>query len=350
MTRRSVLDLPLLLFALMGLLSGWTPASGGSTGCTADEPDPPPPPLPDGFLLGANYPWLNYGNDFGANTWGAYGISTQAGTVEADLTALAGAGAPVARWFLLTDGRASPEFGVDGLPTGLDPLVFQDLDAALAAAEAAGVSLVPVLLDFYWGASPSWVAGVQLGGHAAVLEQSEARAVLLETTLIPLLERYGGEPNILAWEVINEPEWAMDGYGEEWLGDTVSGEAMRAFVAEVAAAVHEYTVHPVTVGSADREWLQTHWLDSDLDVLQYHWYGTPPFTHDAADIGDPRPLILGEFASSGDVQQVLDRAFAAGFKGAWPWSLRADDDASGELLGPLGRWSADHADAVWTGP
>ncbi len=87
------------------------------------------------FLAGVNYPWSNYGWDFGDNAWGHKGVSepSSRAAVEADFAFLKSKGVKVARWFVFCDGRASPEFGADGAVTGFDPHFFADLDAALAA-------------------------------------------------------------------------------------------------------------------------------------------------------------------------------------------------------------------------
>ena len=62
------------------------------------------------YLLGVNYPWLNYGHDFGTTAWGHDGVSSPKSrdTVEADLAYLQSQGVHVVRWFVFGDGRASP--------------------------------------------------------------------------------------------------------------------------------------------------------------------------------------------------------------------------------------------------
>jgi len=74
------------------------------------------------YLNGADYPWLHYGNDFGANAWGAYGVhdpGTHA-TVDADFGRMEQQGIHFARWWLFADGRAGIVWDSGGMPQGLD--------------------------------------------------------------------------------------------------------------------------------------------------------------------------------------------------------------------------------------
>ena len=52
------------------------------------------------YLNGADYPWVHYGNDFGGNAWGAYGVhepGTRA-TVDADFARMERQGIHLTRW------------------------------------------------------------------------------------------------------------------------------------------------------------------------------------------------------------------------------------------------------------
>ena len=53
--------------------------------------------------------------------------------------------------------------------------------------------------------------------------------------LRPLLERYGDEPQILAWDVINEPEWIK----------TIDAVDLRTFLGDSVALIHSSTQPPV---------------------------------------------------------------------------------------------------------
>ena len=59
------------------------------------------------FLLGVNYPWLGYGQDFGETADGHIGVSTPQAkqTIEEDFARIHDCGAVVVRWFVFSDGR-----------------------------------------------------------------------------------------------------------------------------------------------------------------------------------------------------------------------------------------------------
>jgi hypothetical protein len=115
----------------------------------------------NGWLLGANLPWINCGNDFGENAYGSYGIGSpnppnQSAPLSSDelraaFHTMQDSGVNVARWFLFFDGRAGITYdAATGSPTGLDGVIFRDLDAAIGIAAAYGIKIVFVLISFDW--------------------------------------------------------------------------------------------------------------------------------------------------------------------------------------------------------
>ena len=73
---------------------------------------------PEAFLLGVNYPWVNYGQDFGRGPGGARGVSTTdtRRAVAQDFERIQAVGVALVRWFLLCDGLSG--FSVkNGFPT-----------------------------------------------------------------------------------------------------------------------------------------------------------------------------------------------------------------------------------------
>src|SRR6187455_95784 len=160
------------------------------------------------FSLGANLPWITYGGDFGANAWRPQGgLAAQGVSLDAFalLSELRGLGVETIRWFMFCDGRAGIRFGDDGSPLGLDEYVLRDIETALQLASSADVRIVFTLLDFLFCAPRSHVAGVDTGGHAAVLGDPRKREALLARVVTPVLDALANHPAIDAWDIINEP-------------------------------------------------------------------------------------------------------------------------------------------------
>jgi hypothetical protein len=293
--------------------------------------------LPGGFVVGANLPWLRYGGDFGANGWSRRGGLSQrddADLIVARLAKLHEQGVEVVRWFLLCDGRAGIKYESDGTPAGLDPFIADDLQLALDWAARAGVRLLPVLLDFHWCRRPRLVSGVQIGGRHAVLGNARQRDALIDRVVAPLLSRFGQSPQILAWDLFNEPEWITFGLRRWDPRRRISRGALVDYLRLTAALVHALTAHGVTVGSASTRYLPLV-QGLGLDFYSPHWYDKFERTHPVATpvsaLGCDAPVLLGEFPTSGSRKTpatIIATARRAGYAGALFWSVMADDAAT----------------------
>jgi len=285
------------------------------------------------YLIGVNYPWREYGRDFGTNDWGHAGAASgpSRAEVEADFANLQSLGVRVVRWWLFGDGRAAPEFSGTGQVTDFDSHFYADLDAVLDIALRHNIKLILVLLDFGLAEALRVVDGVQTGGHAQLIADPEKRRSFLNNGLQPLLQRYGDNVSILAWDVINEPEGAMDIPGGAWVAEPIAVEIMQAFVKEAVRYIHIYSSQYATVGSAQRRWLN-YWTDSGLDFYQYHYYdhleADNPLDQPYNSLNLDKPAILGEFPThdtTHTVRDFLDTAWSNGYAGALAWSYRAED-------------------------
>jgi hypothetical protein len=285
-----------------------------------------------------NLPWLDYGLDFGSNPWRPEGgVSTPAARRRMDeaLGRAAEAGGEAVRWFLLCDGRA----GIveeRGLPR-LQPRVLDDLDSAVRCLERHSLRGIFVLQDFSWFAAPRALRGVTMGGRRRLWTGAPAREALLEDVLRPIVARHGRSRGVLAWDVMNEPEWATLGVGAWNPATSLRRNTMRGLIADVLALVHRHSDRPATVGLASVAGLP---LVSglDLDFYQAHWYdgmeARAPLDAPVAALGLDRPLLLGEYPTRGSARtpaEIRDLARRHGWSGALAWSLLAEDAASDAL-------------------
>lgn len=290
-----------------------------------------------GFIVGANLPWLRYGGDFGANAWSPLGGLSQRDAddpIVERLHLLRARGVEVLRWFVLCDGRAGLVVEPDGTPAGLDPFVEPDFEIALEWVGRAGLQLLPVLLDFHWCRPARLVNGVQIGGRRAMLARAPLRAALVDRVLSPLLARFGRDPRIYAWDLINEPEWITWGLGTWRPWGTIRPSALRAYVALAAERAHTLTAQPVTVGSASTRYLGAV-QGLGLDFYQPHWYdrfeNRHPLSTPVSELRCDAPVFLGEFPTRGSARptgELIATAREAGYAGAFFWSVMADDHAT----------------------
>jgi hypothetical protein len=309
------------------------------------------------FAVGANLPWLDYGRDFGASAWQPRGGLARPGSRERLRRALgeiAASGASLVRWWLLGDGRAGLVEDADGRVAGLDDRFLPDVDAAVEELREAGLRVLFVLVDFLWLDLPRAVSGVRLGGRRDHVRDPDRRTRLLERVFAPIADRYGREPAIAGWDLMNEPEWATLGVGTLDPRRSVARRVMRAFLTEAAAVFRARATQPLTVGLASTRWLSL--VEGlPLDLAQVHWYESlDPVTalaRPAESLVAGHPLLLGEFPTRGaslPPRAILEMAREAGYSGALAWSAAAADRAtdSRACLGALREWHGRPAPAL----
>ncbi len=296
--------------------------------------------MPD-FQLGVNLPWLDYGQDFGASAWRPQGGVAQADRRERmheALSRVADTGTGLVRWWLLGDGRSGLRETASGRRVRLDEHLLDDLEAAVEGLRRAGLRVIFVLSDFLWFAAPRLVDGVQTGGRGYLARESGLRAELMGAVFAPVVERWGREPTIAAWDLCNEPEWATLGLGTLDPRQALSRRQMRAFLQDLLATVRSRASQPLTVGLASARWLRFV-RGLGLDFYQVHWYDSlDPVTTLVAPVARrrlDRPLLLGEFPTRGAglaPEAIVERAVEAGYSGALAWSLLATDRATDGAL------------------
>lgn len=297
------------------------------------------------FRLGVNYPWLIYAQDFGEGPHGHRGISLSENRsrVGQDFTQIRDSGAVVVRWFLFGDGRAG--FHTEnGIPAKPDAFLFKDVDAVLGLAERSRLKLCVSLIDFLWLQDH----GGKRVGHAneLLLQFAAGREAFLEHILIPLFREFRAHPALFAWEIANEPEWAIREFHPKRSAKLHFAD-FRVFATELARAVHEFGEVPVTLGSARLDWIRA-WQEIALDFYQAHYY---PAVERASgtDLGQQlaalgpldKPLWLGELpardaSSNYSLEKALGDCRDAGLAGAavWRWT-KPEETGSDVAVGSI---------------
>jgi hypothetical protein len=325
------------------------------------------------LLIGINYPWIDYGWDFGDPplTWiGGQSLEKwrahKREQIVRDFREFARLGISAIRWFLLADGlnygmgADAPE--TDGSEWHFQPLAKRhafhqqlgdDFEFVLQTCAELKLQLLPSLIDFHF-CFPGHVAdentGVVKCGRSDILNDAAKRRIFLDNVLEPLLDvsqKYS--QTIYAWEPFNEPEWCTQKKGftlfsrSKDLNRTVSLEKMREFIIDAVARVNHRKIFASTIGFAHWETIAA-WemADCGITLQQFHYYAQDNEQMPSSNADWNAPCIVGEFATaverpwpelvaSGTTQAIPERlrwVAEKGYAGAFLWSARGTDQAT----------------------
>jgi hypothetical protein len=283
------------------------------------------------FMYGLNYAWQNFAGDFGG---GNRGIAATRDTIDGELQQMASNGVNVIRWWVWPNFTGNGvTFDGSGTPTGLSGTTTEDLEALLSLAEQHDLYLMLTLFSFD-NFKTMLPADRRMDGiarnttHRAGLV-SVVRAFARAASMSPNAHR------MLAWDVMNEPEWAVTGPGVG--GDeafdpaddlsAVSHAEMHTLLNDVIDGLRAESSALVTIGAAAMKWRNA-WRDLDQDFYQFHIYDWVqdywPYTTSPAGYGlDDKPVVMGEFPPEGlsdaSYRELVDSWYSNGYAGALAW-------------------------------
>jgi hypothetical protein len=170
---------------------------------------------------------------------------------------------------------------------------------------------------------------------------------LLDVVVRPIAEAVEASPykhRMIAWDMINEPEWAMYGdnmYGGEPFGPTVeqpiSHAEMEGFLNQMASVLRAGNPGAlVTVGQAAIKWASA-FTHTAIDFYQLHYYDWvyEAFPYTTWTLGYARltdkPVVMGEFPEPGlsdmgpgrparTESQLAQDLWDYGYAGALSWA------------------------------
>jgi List-Bact-rpt repeat protein/carbohydrate binding protein with CBM4/9 domain/cellulase (glycosyl hydrolase family 5) len=302
--------------------------------------------LPSGekiFLAGFNLAWIQFAGDVGD-------APLNATAFRAAMKAVSDSGGNVMRVWLSTNGSKDPVFGSDGLVTGLGSRTLANVQQMLAIAKENKMLLMPVLLTHNFMQTQT---GVNLDNNRKLLATDAGLKAYIDKALVPLVTAIGNDPNLVCWEIANEPEGMVEGIG--WTTSRIPKAAVQVFTNRMAGAIHRAVpgvlVSTGIVAAAYLNWyadaaLKAAGGDADgvLDFYQVHYYGwngtsNSPFRKGAAAWSVDKPLVVGEFASSSwgpstpstsamqdaeSVDTLLENLYKTGYAGGMFWQYQPD--------------------------
>ena len=333
------------------------------------------------MLIGINYPWIDYGWDFGGPP--ALWVSgenlpawreSKRSRIEEDFAQFQSRRIFAVRWFLLADGlnygtgesaprRIGNEWLFEPLPAG-HPFYRQlgeDFEHVLGTCAKTGLKLLPSLIDFSWcrrGTEIPGSPGIIKGGRYGIVCDAAKQKLFFDRILDPLLDisrKY--QDAVFAWELINEPEWVTGRFPlfrEKRGNRTVTLKEMKSFITEGVRRIHAHLLpdggraFQSSVGFAHWRTLEK-WDASALGISlhQFHYYAQGGCVLPPHPPGREIPCVVGEFASAAgrswpdllkpDMGQTVTHRLRClegkGYPACFLWSARAVDAAT--------RWTAD---------
>lgn len=276
------------------------------------------------------------------------------------------------RFWLNGAGRYAPKFDGNGYVLSPTSQYLSDLDGVIQKAKDWNTYIMPTLMSF------DMAKDSKATQFRNIITDVNKTNSYINNYLIPIVQRYNNVPNVIGYDLFNEPEhlWRDADCG------SLSRDAVIRFLAMCASAIHKNSSKYVTVGSmwivfnsdrfqgfntytGDNRYtgnnysnasLQARYNDSDayLDFWSTHWYAwqggsSGPFSTSIGywfDNGS-KPAIIGEtyggdinsstYNNSGNFNITMEnyykQSYWNGYAGVCAWKNPWENDNYGTFNG-----------------
>jgi hypothetical protein len=289
----------------------------------------------DWHLHGVNMAWVNWGCDFGSDCNWVGGVASQGikDRIRPRFQQMKAAYMHVVRWWMFPGNPSTNEMGnrmilmdANKKPTGIDPGVYADIDAALQLAEE-----YDIYYNFTLFSSPSSLP--------AEWRDNATNRQALADVLGQMFARYKDNPRIMAWETFNEPEWEIF-----WDNQTDLRNNTVDLTKRIIEKQRVTTPALVNIGPA---WVQFDvWRNAGIvpDFYSPHYYDGMQNQYGRRDnafsvtadqlrdeYGVDVPIVLGEayVGTDGNPSFKYEEARRRGYAGVWGWSLFPESTSDG---------------------
>jgi len=160
----------------------------------------------DIFLSGMNVAWVNYAGDIGPTPPDLTAFNTIFRAIRQN-------GGNALRFWLHTNGSATPVFDANGYVSGPGTNTLKYLQQILAVAAQNHVGLQLCLWSFGMLATDQGLTSAEITENTNLLSDTAYTNAYIRNCLIPMVEAVKGNPAVLSWEVFNEPEGMSNEFG-----------------------------------------------------------------------------------------------------------------------------------------